>query len=200
MPLPRLTKENLVLVIGLSLPVLLVVLFFAASVLPKLMTPPPQYPLYFTVESYRPLGVTDKYAIYGVDKGALVATIRTRQKDTYAPRMALIVYDGKTNSARDISLQPSAIDNAPDNSKIVIEETKNVKLDTSNKAPDGYSLERETSGYHSRGLVVDLFGGGDYNLHPRIVKGNAAYKVRIVEDSRISYYGGFSFLGWGIPQ
>ena len=43
MPLKNFIKENFVLVVGLALPVLLVVLFFVASVLPKSMAVPPQY-------------------------------------------------------------------------------------------------------------------------------------------------------------
>ena len=45
-------KENLVLVIGLALPVLLVVLFFVATVIPKAYNTPPQYEVLFSVVNY----------------------------------------------------------------------------------------------------------------------------------------------------
>ena len=45
-------KENLVLAIGLTLPLLLIVLFFVASVLPKSMGKPPQYEMLFSTMKY----------------------------------------------------------------------------------------------------------------------------------------------------
>ena len=45
-------RENLVLVMGVSLPVLLVILFFLTSVLPKSLAEPPQHDLLFSVPRY----------------------------------------------------------------------------------------------------------------------------------------------------
>jgi hypothetical protein len=45
-------KENLVLVVGLTLPLLLIVLFFVATVIPKAFGTPPQYEMLFTSMRY----------------------------------------------------------------------------------------------------------------------------------------------------
>ena len=45
-------KENLVMVIGLALPVLLIVVFFVATVIPKMASTPPQYEVLFSVQDY----------------------------------------------------------------------------------------------------------------------------------------------------
>jgi hypothetical protein len=45
-------KENLVLVIGLTLPLLIILLFFVATVIPKSMGTPSQYEMLFTTMKY----------------------------------------------------------------------------------------------------------------------------------------------------
>ena len=45
MSLKKILKENLVLAMGIGLPILLVILFFLTSVLPKSMAEPPRYEL-----------------------------------------------------------------------------------------------------------------------------------------------------------
>ena len=44
----KFVKENLVLVVGLTLPLMLVLLFFVATLIPKAMGTPPQYEMLFT--------------------------------------------------------------------------------------------------------------------------------------------------------
>ena len=52
MALKKFLKENLVLTMSIGLPVLLVILFFLTSVLPKSLAEPPQHDLLFSVLRY----------------------------------------------------------------------------------------------------------------------------------------------------
>lgn len=66
MTIKNFVKENLVLLIGLILPLLLIVLFFVATVIPKSMATPPQYEMLFTVVKYDYQNASDFLLNYSV--------------------------------------------------------------------------------------------------------------------------------------
>jgi hypothetical protein len=74
-----------------------------------------------------------------------------------------------------------------------VEATKDVKLDTSLRAPDGYELD-----YGSRrngGLLTDIFLSSS-SSEPRLRKGASNVRLR-TGDGRTSFYSGnVEFLGW----
>jgi hypothetical protein len=187
-------KENLVLVIGLALPVLLIALFFVATVLPKSFGTPPQYELLFTTQKYdyqnKPEYVLDFY----VKNKQLMVKAKKYDEKTYnnATRL-LMAYDAKTEAVREITLDASKLN---DGMEVVLEETKNMQLDTNNVSPDGYALEGPN--YNSSGLLGGLFGGGYRNNGFRIKKGNVGYKVP--QHQPDYYYSDLKFIGWVIKK
>jgi hypothetical protein len=196
MALKNFIKENFVLVVGLTLPVLLVVLFFVASVLPKSMAMPPQYEMLFTVSDYQP------QQPYGVDFFIKDSAITARiTKSTIAgqnfPRKKVMVFDGKTQNVRELSYDTSKIGDVPNGTEIVFDEFKNFKIDSSNKAPDGYSFDN--NGYGSGGLVTELFAGGYNRNGARVTKGAAAFKIPNSNNGSYYYYD-IQFLGWVIQK
>src|SRR4051812_28551586 len=117
-------KENFVLVIGLALPVLLIVLFFAASVLPKSMVPPPQYELLFTETRYDQ-GTYPYNADLFIKDGRIKARVWKLPQPGGATRKKLMAYDGKTQTVREIPYDLSKIGNLPDQTEIALDEFKN---------------------------------------------------------------------------
>jgi hypothetical protein len=196
MPLKNFIKENFVLVVGLALPVLLVVLFFVASVLPKSMVEPPRYEMLFTQTRY------DSQSPYNVDffvkNGVLKAHVwKVTQPGAMVNRKKLMAYDGKTQSVREIPYDVSKVGDAPNMAEISLDEFKNMKVDGSSKSPDGF--EFENGGYGSGGLVTDLFAGGYHSGTPRLKKGSAVFKIS--EGSNTNYYGyDIQFIGWIIQK
>src|SRR4051812_3610471 len=100
-------KENFVLLVGLTLPVLLVALFFLASVVPKSLTPPPQYEMLFTTIRYDYQDRRDYNVDFMVKDGVLKAhvtkiTNSTPQYPVNGPKKTLMAYDGKTQTVREI--------------------------------------------------------------------------------------------------
>ncbi|NOS95053.1 MAG: hypothetical protein HOP26_01355, partial [Methylotenera sp.] len=69
-------KENLVLVIGLTLPLLLIVLFFVATVIPKVMGTPPQYEMLFTTNHYDYQNPADYLLEFAVKNQQLTIKVR----------------------------------------------------------------------------------------------------------------------------
>jgi hypothetical protein len=195
MPLKNFIKENFVLVTGLALPVLLVVLFFVASVVPRALIAPPQYEMLFMEPLY---GSSSPYDVdFIVKDGVLKARVwKVTQSGAMLTRKKLMVYDGKTQNVREIPYDVSKIGDVPDKTEIVLDEFKNMKVDGHRKAPDGY--EFENYGYSSGGIVGDLFGGGYHSGAPRVTKGSAAFKIPINDNN---YYGyDIQFIGWIIQK
>jgi hypothetical protein len=185
-------KENFVLIVGLALPVLLVVLFFMASVMPKYFSTPPQHKLYFAVMDYTS-GSPALRVDYFVKEGKIKADVRKGKVGAGHLRgEKLMVYDPVTQSVQEIAFDASQIGDGAEERVVIVDETKDVKISTSTRAPDGYVFDSGT-GYRS-GLVTDLFsGGGGRSL--RVVKDGVAYRIPV---SKESYAYNVDFLGWGV--
>ena len=187
-------KENLVLVIGLTLPLLLIVLFFAATVIPKMYSTPPQYEVLFSVQDYSGQNKQDYIVNFKVkDKQLMIKTKKADDKSYSYNSKKLMAYDAKTEVMREISIDESKFS---DGAEILLEETKNMTIDTAMVAPDGYMLENQ--GYSGTGLIGGLFGGGYRNHGYRLKKGNVGYKINTQQNNY--YYDQLSFIGWVVKK
>lgn len=192
----NLIKENLVLVIGLALPVLLIVLFFAATVIPKMYSTPPQYDMLFTVLKYDYAGYPDYIIDFSVKDNKLVGRVKKNDdKKMINHSYHLMVYNIKTESMREIEidLSQTALMKADD---VVLDETKNLKIDASHISPDGYIMENQR--YSNNGLIGGLFGVGGGNTGYRLKKGSASYKINTLQNNY--YYDQLHFIGWVIKK
>jgi hypothetical protein len=188
-------KENLVLAIGLALPVLLIVLFFVASVLPKSMSTPPQYELLFSTSKYEYQHKPNFHLEFTVKNNQLmVKASKFEDKNNYnVYSKKLLAYDPKTETMREIAIDDSKFS---DGAEVVLDETKNMQLDSNHVSPDGYALEGPS--YNSSGLLGGLFGGGYRNNQFRLKKGGAGYKIPNVHQNY--YYDQMQFLGWVVKK
>ena len=101
-------KENLVLVIGLALPILLIVLFFVATVIPKMVSTPPKYEVLFSVQDYGYQNKPDYTIDFNVKNNQLmVKAKKTDGKDNYYNSKKLMAYDAKNEVMREISIDTS---------------------------------------------------------------------------------------------
>lgn len=186
-------KENLVLVIGLALPVLLIVLFFVATVIPKMNSTPPQYEVLFSVQDYMNQNKPDYTVDFKVkNKQLMVITKKAEEKDNYYNSKKLMAYDAKTEVMREISIDQSKFSGG---AEVVLAETQNMTIDTAMVAPDGYLLENQQ--YSNNGLVGGLFGGGQ-NSGYRLKKGSVGYKINTMQNND-NYYQ-LSFIGWVVKK
>jgi hypothetical protein len=187
-------KENMVLVIGLALPVLLIVLFFAATVIPKMVSTPPQYEVLFSVQDYNYQNKLDYIIDFKVKNQQLMVKVKkTEGKDNYYNSKKLMAYDPKTELMREITIDASQFD---DDDEILLEETKNMTIDTAMAAPDGYMMESQR--YGNNGLVGGLFGGGGRSSGYRLKKGSVGYKINTLQNNY--YYDQLHFIGWVLKK
>lgn len=190
-------KENLVLVIGLTLPLLLIVLFFAATVIPKAMGTPPQYEMLFTTVRYEYQNSPDYLLDFVVKNQQLtVKAQKNENKDRNYNVKKLMAYDGKTETVREIAIDIAKTAEAAKGVEVVLEETKNMIIDTSSVSPDGYVLDGPN--YGGGGLMGGMFGGGYRNSGFRLKKGSVGYKIP--NEQQNYYYNQVQFIGWVVKK
>jgi hypothetical protein len=191
-------RENLVLVMGISLPVLLVILFFLTSVLPKSLGTPPQYELLFSVVRYDyQTAATPNFDFIVRDEKLVVRTGKNDSANPARYTRKLLAYDARTESVRDIPFDLAPIEKLGEQAEMVLPETQNMIIDTSSRAPDGYSFEGPS--YGGGGLMSELFFGGYRNAGYRVVKDKAAYKIPNAFGDTY-YAGNIQFIGWVVGQ
>lgn len=167
MTLKAFVKENLVLVVGLSLPLLLIVLFFVATVIPKSMATPPKYEMLFTVMNYDYQNSPDYLLDYRVkDKHLVVKAKKNDDKNKSNNLNVLMAYDANTDTLRESTVDASKAADAAKDNEALVDETKGYEIDQSIISPDGYKLEGPN--YAGGGLMGGLFGGGHSSNNYRI--------------------------------
>jgi hypothetical protein len=193
MALKNFIKENFVLALGLTLPVLLVAVFLFASIVPKHFATPPQYKLLLSSHDYSGSRKSDYGVDYIVKDGKLFAKLMPKKENDYSVyNRYLLIYDGKTDSIKKIDIELPEAGVYTQNTTIPVSETEGLVLDTSNKAPDGYAYTSGNGG--GRGIASEIFGGGYRYNNAYIKKGMVSFKLPVTQERY--YYNNLEFLGW----
>ena len=192
-------KDNFVLVVGLTLPVLLMAGFIVASSVPRSLSNPPQYDFVFAAPDYPADARSIPVAVRMVVKDGVLKAQYTK---VVAPPgvylnnswKKLYRYEAKTQKVRELPFGfPTDIEKIEGTREETVEATKGLKLDTSLQSPDGYELSYGDRGH--QGLLTDIFWGSDYSNEPRLKKGSASVRLTI-GDGRPYLYGPVEFVGW----
>lgn len=193
-------QENLVLVIGLSLPIVLIVGFLVASGIPQTLADPPKYDFVFSVDDYSygasaaPIGVR-----LVVKDGSLVAQYIRHDTTTpsYISWKKIYIYEAATQKVRELPFgYPADIDSITDMREETVEALKGQRIDTTLQSPDGYELSWD--GYSHSGLVNE-FLWGSHSREPRLRKDGSSVRLTTGDGRTAFYYGGVQFVGWVIP-
>jgi len=188
-------RENLVLVIGLTVPVLLMAGFMAVSALPDRLSDPPQYDLVFTTNEYpsTPVPITVRLIVKG---GALVAQYSRPPGQTgpFGVWKKLFVYEGSSRRVRQLTLGfPTDMGTLEGTREEAVASAAQFKLDTTLQSPDGYELAYGDRG--GGGLLLEIFGGSR-GYEPRLRKGSRSVPLSPGVGQPAFDYGGVEFVGW----
>lgn len=203
----RFIKDNPTLAFGLGLPILLVALFLVAAGLPNLTATPPKYDVVFTNNHY---DSGDGFRVK-VSGGKLVVSFVG--ECNYCQSLEIYRYNAAAGTVKRITVEPPAEARPPKGSEndykraealrsrvlpVDVPEFKDVKLEDSNPAPDGYEFT-QGGGYSSSGVLPSLFFSRSYyNNEPVLRNGN--YRLRLpIEKGTYSYYN-TRFIGWVVSQ
>src|SRR5262245_6546909 len=143
MPVAKFVKDNLVLVIGLTLPVLLMAGFLAVSALPDSFSDPPKYDLVFAANDY-PASPSIPITVHLLVKnGQLVAQYtRPPTPGAYAGSWKkLFLFEASSRRVRQLAFGfPDDMAALEGTREEPVASAASLRLDSTLQAPDGYEL------------------------------------------------------------
>lgn len=190
-------KENIVLVISLSLPLILVILFSIIQFASNVGIANPKHVVVFTTgNANRGIGynvfVKDNEIHYAY-RAPNKANKNTSYYNSNKPRV--FIYDPISETRTE--LEAPTITNFKSNTDIILKDRPKGKIISKIESPDGYILE--TSNYRNRNVFSSLFGGYDNRTRYEISlkKNNKRIAIPNENYSGNNYYNRNSnFLGW----
>jgi len=185
-------RENLMIVVSVALPLLVVIFFALASVLPGLYATPPAYDLLLTHQGGVLATDSPVKISLTVKEERLSATVIKSNGNTYGNNPRIFRYDHVSGEVREINIPlPGNISELPEGSEIPVPELARLRISTALRAPDGY----EFRGYRrGGGLMMELFGGNRNRQDVTIAKDGAIVRLRLPASDY--WYGDVRFLGW----
>lgn len=191
-PIASVLKDNAVLIAGIALPVLLVLLFAFARVLPEKVVADPQYRAIFLSRSWNGLGT---YNFDVGDDGKLALTY-IKNKDTIPVQTPvepnkILIFNGVTGTMDVIKVETPDLPAGKDRVTVPVKGLETTKLSKDPVAPDGYSFRAES--YRSSSLITEVFTYHSSHIPNSIVKDSRS--IPITKPSG-PYYPYLDFLGW----
>lgn len=189
-------RDNPLIVASIALPFLIVVLFLAATGIPRLLVDAPNYDLVLVTRypaTNRSIPVSIDIV---VSDGRATAVVRDVSSSSNAPRV--FVYESTVDRVRELQIElPSIWDGIEAGARIPIPELSQVTLSATLVAPDGY----EYRGIRRRGngLMFELFGGRSYSGDVTIAKKGAIRRISLPDDLPY-WYRDPQFLGWVVER
>jgi hypothetical protein len=197
-------KENLVLVSGILLPVLLVGGFFVLSNAPRILADPPKYDFVLVGYRYDYQHPSDYYLTFEVRDGKLSgrAVPKGEGNANFNRQYAGIFrYDAGTNTFEEIVYElPDGLEGIEEPIPLLLTETSGLTLDKHRQSPDGYNFE--FLGYRGRGgLLGEMFGMRRRYESDYVLKKDGAW-FDLPKPFSDSYYyqNDLHFMGWVIEQ
>lgn len=190
-------RENIVLVAGIALPVLLMAGFMVASSLPSRFSDPPRHDLIFAVNEFGP-NTSLPISVRLIVKDQVLKAQYTRiapQPGGYAGAWKkLYRYEAGSQAVRELAFGvPQDIEAITGTREDTVEATADIRLDTSLRSPDGYELTFGDTG--RSGLLTGLFWSS-YSYEPRLKKGSSSVRLATGDNQPYISVGNIEFIGW----
>jgi hypothetical protein len=193
MSVAKVVKDNLVLVVGLTLPIVMMAVFLALSVLPDL-SDPPKYDLVFSSQDYPSTPVPINLRLV-VKDGVLVAqyTKPAGQQGAFGGWKKLFLYEASLRRVRQLTFGfPPDMATMEGTREEPVASAAGLRLDTTLQSPDGYELS--FGDRRGGGLLLEIFGGSRSD-EPRLRKGGRSVAITSTPGDPFAY-GGVEFIGW----
>jgi len=197
-------KENLVLVSGILLPVLLVGGFFVLNNAPRILADPPKYDFVLVGYRYDYQHPSDYYLTFEVRDGKLSgrAVPKGEGNANFNRQYAGIFrYDAAANTFEEIVYElPDGLEGIEEPIPLLLTETSGLTLDKHRQSPDGYNFE--FLGYRGRGgLLGEMFGMRRRYESDYVLKKDGAWFDLPKPFSDAYYYqNDLHFMGWVIEE
>ena len=193
-------KDNLVLVTGIVLPILLVVGFFILNQTPKLLAGTPAYDFLLVAYRYDYQHPREFHLSFEVRDGQLQGKVTPAKQGNPQPNRqfaAIFRYSVAENRFDEIGYDlPGDLDKLEEPLPFIVQETAHLKLDKNARSQDGFTFEY--LGYRGRGgLLGEIFGMGRRYESEYVLNKDGGY-VNLPRLSNNAYYyqHDMHFMGW----
>jgi len=192
-------RDNVFLVAAVSLPLVVVAFFLAASAIPRWLVSPPSYDLLIrATEAYnqtKPPVAVD----FAVRNGQVEVTFRALAANTYALRSRLFLFDHTALSVREIpvELPDNLVEGDPPRTIAVAALTGREVLAEA-KAPDGYELQSRNQ--RGPGIVGEVFGRNRYDAEASLVNRGRVIPIVLPMPFQNIYSSPVYSVGWLVPE
>ena len=197
-------KENLVLVSGITLPVLLIVGFFVLNNAPRALTDPPRYDFVMVAYRYDYQNPVNYFLTFEVRDGKLTGRVVPKDDgNVNLNRQYAVIfrYQAELNAFEEIVYElPEDLEDLDEPIALQLEGTDGLKLDKRTRSPDGFVFEYR--GYQGRGgLLGEIFGMGRRYESDYVLKKDSAY-FELPKPTPDPYYyqHNMHFMGWVIEK
>lgn len=192
-------RENLVLVSGIVLPILLVGGFFILSKAPAMLTDPPEYDFVLVGYRYDYQHPRNYDLTFEVRDGKLTGRAVPRDENNASHNRqyaGIFRYRSATDAFEEIPYDlPENLDDIDKSVPLQLVRTNALTLDKSRQSPDGYTYE--FLGYRGRGgLLGELFGTRRRNESDYVLKKDSAYFSLPKPVTDPYYQNDLHFMGW----
>lgn len=196
-------KQNLVLLSGILLPVLLVGGFFVLSTLPRQLADPPGYDFLLVAYRYDYQHPGNYYLNFEVRDGRLSGKVVPKETGNTGfnrPTADIFRYVAATNTFEEIAYDlPENLEDLEEAVPLSLPQTSGLELDKRTRSPDGYTFE--FLGYRGGGgLLGELFGMSRRYDSDYVLRKDDAY-FELPMPSNDSYYvRDLHFMGWIVGE
>lgn len=189
-------RKNLMIVVSIALPLLVVLFFALASLLPRLYSTPPAYDLLVSLQD-RATSRTSPFKIQLVVKGEQLRAIVVKlDKPDYENNPRLFRYSHLSGDVTEVSIPiPENFSDLEEGFEIAIPELEGLKVSDALRAPDGYEFRGHRRG---GGLMTEFFGGSRNRTDVSIAKNGAIVRVRLPTSDY--WYNNVRLAGWIIDH
>lgn len=185
----RFLKNDFALTVGIALPIFLIIVFYLAAVLPKILVKSPKTDLLYLTTAYPHDGVSTE-----IKEGTLRIWITPEVRKGSLPMPRLFRFHAKTQTSTEIPISISTgpgIIIANKQEELMIPALKDLKLDTETTSPDGYKAEIS---FPNAGGVINLFL---LNTKRTLTISKNGSVINVSEEKNSAdNYKSIQFIGW----
>jgi len=189
-------RENMMIVVSIALPLLVVIFFALASVLPGLYSTPPAFDLLLTLQDRANTKTSPVKIDLVVRDERLRAIVVKLDNPGYENNPRLFRYDHLANEVREISISiPGNIAELDEGTEVPIPGFADLEISDVLRAPDGYEFRGRQRG---GGLMMEMFGGSRNRADVSVAKNGAIIRIRLPESDY--WYNNIRFVGWVVGE
>jgi hypothetical protein len=193
-------RDNLVLVSGIVLPVLLVIGFFILNNLPRMMADPPRHDFLVIGYQYNYQNPVSYHLEFEVREGKLNGRVLPADANgQYANRQHAVIFVYRVAEERYEQITfdlPKNLDPLPEPVALDLGKAAELTLDKRIQSPDGYQFEFQP--YQGRGGILGEIFGMNRRYESNYVLKKGSNYVNLPDPSIDPYYyqNDLQFMGW----